>query len=87
MEALYGSIEAATSSQALGWFNGLARAIYSLEHFPDRGRVIHQNKKLRHLLFGRKPSVYKIIYGIDKLNLVVSVLHIRHAARDSRSPD
>ena len=36
---------------------------------------------LRHLLFGKKPNVYRIIYAIDERTHVVRVLHIRHGAR------
>jgi mRNA-degrading endonuclease RelE of RelBE toxin-antitoxin system len=37
---------------------------------------------LRQLLYGRRPHVYRIIYEIDEGNRIVSVLHIRHGARD-----
>jgi toxin ParE1/3/4 len=37
--------------------------------------------RLRHLLYGRKPNVYRIIYAIDEGNRVVTVLHIRHGSR------
>lgn len=52
-----------------------------LERFPERGAVIRESKKLRHLLFGKKPSTYRIIYALDKRKRLVSVLHIRHSAR------
>jgi toxin ParE1/3/4 len=82
MEATYAYINADGSKHAFAWFNRLTKTIYSLERFPTRGPIISENKKLRHLLFGKKPAVYRIIYGIDKRNQVVNVLHIRHAARD-----
>jgi plasmid stabilization system protein ParE len=81
MEAIYEFINAEASDRAFAWFNNLAREIYSLERFPERGAVIRENKKLRHLLFGQKPSTYRIIYALDKRHHVVSVLHIRHGAR------
>jgi toxin ParE1/3/4 len=87
VEAIYDAVEADTSMQAFAWFNGLAQAIYSLERFPDRGTAVSENKKLRHLLFGRRPSVYRIIYRIDKRKRIVNVLHIRHAARAASSPE
>ena len=81
MEAIYEFIHAEASENAFAWFNDLAREIYSLERFPRRGAVIPGSKKLRHLLFGKKPSTYRVIYALDKRNHVVNVLHIRHGAR------
>jgi len=56
-----------------------------LERFPERGAVIPESKKLRHLLFGKKPSTYRIIYAVDKRNDVLNILHIRHSARAALS--
>ena len=80
MEAIYEFIDAEASENAFAWFNDLAREIYSLERFPERGAVIRESKKLRHLLFG-KNGTYRIIYAVDKRKHLVSVLHIRHSAR------
>jgi plasmid stabilization system protein ParE len=85
MEAIYEFIHAEASETAFAWFNGLAREIYSLERFPERGAVTQESKKLRHLLFGKKPSTYRIIYAVDRRNNVVNVLHIRHGARAALS--
>ena len=85
LEATYDYIEADASEQALSWFNRLAKAIHSLERLPSRGLVIPENKKLRHLLFGKKPHIYRIIYAVDKRRHVVNVLHIRHGLRRSLS--
>ena len=85
MAAIYEFIDAKASESAFAWFNDLAREIYSLERFPERGAVIRESKKLRHLLFGKKPSTYRIIYAVDKRNDVVNVLHIRHSARAALS--
>jgi toxin ParE1/3/4 len=81
MEAIYSYIEADASEQAFAWFNRLARAIHSLERFPDRGSAISKGKKVRHLLFGKRPHVYRIIYFVDLRSHIVNVLHIRHGAR------
>jgi toxin ParE1/3/4 len=83
LEAIYDFIEADSSESAFTWFNRLAEAIYSLERFPERGAVIPENKKLRHLLFGKSPNTYRIIYALDKHKNAVNVLHIRHGARAS----
>ncbi len=44
--------------------------------------MITENDRLRHLLYGKRPHVYRIIYAIDERRRVVNVVHIRHAARD-----
>ncbi len=85
LEAAYDYIEADASEQASSWFNRLAKTIYSLERFPGRGLVIPENKKLRHLLFGKKPHIYRIIYAVDKRHHVVNVLHIQHGVRRALS--
>jgi toxin ParE1/3/4 len=85
MEAIYIDVEADVSRHEFAWFNRLAKAIYSLERFPSRGPVIPENKKLRHLLFGKQPHVYRIIYGVDKRYRVVNVLDIRHGVRRALS--
>ncbi len=81
LEAIYEFIEADSSEKTLGWFNALTETIYSLERFPERGAVIPEDKKLRHLLFGQKPDTYRIIYALNKPRNAVNILHIRHGAR------
>jgi toxin ParE1/3/4 len=79
---IYQHLEAEVSTQALRWFKGLEAAVYSLEQYPDRAPTTPEDTKLRHLLYGRKPHVYRIIYEIEKRTFMVNVLHIRHGARD-----
>jgi len=86
MEAIYEFIEADVSESAFASFNNLAKAIYRLERFPERGAVVPESKKLRQLFFGKKPDTYRIIYEVSGRNLVVSILHIRHGARSVPSP-
>lgn len=81
MEAIYEFIEADTSEKAFAWFNEFAETMYSLERFPERGTRVPESKKLRQLLFGKTPNIYRIIFATDKRNHVVNVLHIRHGAR------
>jgi toxin ParE1/3/4 len=81
MELIYEFVQADLSDKAFAWFNDFAEAIYSLERSPDRGAVGPESKKLRHLLFGKKPTTYRIIYTVDKRHAAVSILHIRHGAR------
>ena len=83
LERIYEYIEGDSSDAAFAWFNDLTETIYSLERFPERGQVTPEDRKLRHLLFGRAPGVYRIIYGVDKRRGAVEILHVRHSARGS----
>jgi toxin ParE1/3/4 len=83
---IYTYIHAENSRKAHAWFNGLGAAIASLDQHPARGPVIPGNDRLRHLLYGTKPHVYRIIYAIDERRRVVSVVHIRRGARDRLTP-
>jgi toxin ParE1/3/4 len=78
--ALYDAIDGEHSDAARRWFSGLQR-----EANPLRSPVTPENKNLRHLLYGRKPHVYRVIYRIVKSRGEVQILHIRHGVRD-RAP-
>lgn len=84
---IYQTIDAADATQARAWFNGLEQAILSLEEHPSRGAPTQEDRNLRHLLYGRGRHRYRIIYAIDETNRVVTVLHIRHGARDAFTAD
>ena len=79
---IYRYVQAEISERASSWFDGLEKAIYSLERYPERGPITPEDRKLRHLLYGRRPHVCRIIYEIKKRSSRVDVLHIRHGARD-----
>lgn len=78
---LYDQIHAAGSDHARNWYFGLHAAILSLRRMPERCPVAPENKTLRHLLYGRKPHVYRVIFRISKEWRTVDVIHIRHGAR------
>jgi toxin ParE1/3/4 len=78
---LYGEINAGNSDVALKWYRGLKKAILSLEEQPNRCPVTPENSMLRHLLYGRKPHIYRAIYRVLEKQKQVEVLHIRHGAR------
>ncbi len=80
---LYQTINAENPTQAYAWFNGLERVILSLDENPARGPVTFEDASLRHLLYGRGRNIYRVIYAIDPGRHVVTVLHIRHGARDA----
>lgn len=81
LELIYEYVRAAQSDKASAWFNGLEEAIYSLEDYPNRGTVAPERSNLRHLFYGRKAGIYRIIYYVDERRKAVTILHIRHGAR------
>jgi plasmid stabilization system protein ParE len=91
LERIYLTIAADSSEQARVWFNGLERSVLSLDEHPARGApigaTIPGGGELRHLLYGRKGRRYRVIYAIDQASSIVTVLHIRHGARDAFRPD
>lgn len=86
LEYLYQYIHAESSPTAARWYNGLERAIRTLECFPRRcpsaPEALKARRPLRHLLYGRKPYVYRVIYEIAESYKTVHILTIRHGARD-----
>jgi toxin ParE1/3/4 len=81
--ALYLRINAEDSAVALKWYRGFKEAILSLEQQPGRCPVTPESDKFRHLLYGRKPHVYRAIYRVLEKQKKVEVLHIRHGVRRS----
>ncbi len=81
LASLYEEIDAGDSEAALKWYRGLEEAVLSLERLPNRCPQTSENPQLRHLLYGRKPHVYRVIYRVLKREKRVEVLHIRHGAR------
>jgi toxin ParE1/3/4 len=86
LRRVYRTINAEDSAQARDWFNGLEKATISLDENPARAPVILEDDSPQHLPYGRKPNIYRIIYAIDERNRVVTVLHIRHGAREAFTP-
>ena len=78
---LYREVNAGRSAAARKWYEGLRNAILSLESHPNRCPVTPEAPKLRHLLYGKKPHVYRVIYRVLEKPKQVDVLHIRHGAR------
>ncbi len=79
--SLYEEIHAADSEAAKKWYEGLKKAVLTLESLPNRSPVTPENPQLRHLLYGRKPHVYRVIYQVLNGERRVDVVHIRHGAR------
>jgi plasmid stabilization system protein ParE len=81
LSVLYVEIDTEHSGAALKWYRGLKAAILSLGDHPSRCPVTRKSGKLRHLLYGHKPHVYRVIYRVMEKRKHVEVLHIRHGAR------
>jgi mRNA-degrading endonuclease RelE of RelBE toxin-antitoxin system len=85
LESLYQEKNAAESQAAARWYNGLEESVYALAEYPNRCPVAPEarrlKRKIRHLLYGNKPHIYRVIYDIDERRKIVWVLTIRHGAR------
>ena len=81
---IYERISAVDSPAAAKWFNGLEAAIDTLEQFPGRCPLAPESRaaqqQFRHLLYGSKRDVYRVIYDIDERRNLVRVRAIRHSA-------
>jgi toxin ParE1/3/4 len=78
---LFEEIHAEHSDAALKWYRGLREAILSLEEQPNRCPVTREKDQLRHVLYGHKPNIYRVIFRVLERQKYVEVLHIRHGAR------
>jgi toxin ParE1/3/4 len=85
LESLYVEKNAAESQAASRWYSGLEEAVFALAAFPNRCSAAPESRKmrrkLRHLLYGKKPHIYRVIYEVNERQQVVWVLHIRHGGR------
>ena len=81
LAGIYSRIEAETRARAARWFDGMEKAINGLEEHPNRAPVTPEDRALRHLLYGKKPNVYRVIYEIEEDTSTVYVLHIRPPGR------
>lgn len=90
LEILYVEKNAAESHAAARWYNGLEQAVYALASYPHRCPVAPEarrtKRKLRNLLYGTKPHIYRVIYEVDEERETVWVLTIRHGARRKLKP-
>jgi toxin ParE1/3/4 len=80
-QLLFEQINAEYSDAALKWYQDLWDAILSLESKPNRGSSFQKRGRLRQLLYGHSPHIYRIIYRVLERQKQVEILHIRHGAR------
>jgi toxin ParE1/3/4 len=81
LDNIYQYIQAEESAKAAAWFNGLQETVMSLSSLPFRAAVTPEDPTLRHLLYGNKPHIYRVIYSVDEKKHTVTVLTVRHGAR------
>ena len=90
LDALYIFLAERAPSQGIAWFNSLERAILALGQMPRRYRIaaesLDPDQPVRVLHYGRSPHVYRVFFTIDERAKVVTVLHIRHGARQRPTP-
>ena len=77
-----------SASAAARWHAGILAAIRTLAGNPERCPLADEaadlGVDLRQLLYGRRRSVYRILFTIE--GQAVNVLRVRHAAQDRLSP-
>ena len=75
--------------KAKDWYEGLLKAIFSLEQFPKRGSIALESKDLgleiRQLLYGKKKQAFRILFSIsvdfETREDIVQIYRIRHISR------
>jgi toxin ParE1/3/4 len=84
-ENLYIDKNVAESKVAARWIVGLKLKIAGLATSPHRcshaPEAAEFNRSLRHLLYGKRPHVYRVVFEIDEERNIVWLLTIRHGAR------
>jgi toxin ParE1/3/4 len=90
LEELYLWVVERAPSRGAAWFNGLERAILSLEQLPERCRIapesLDPDLPVRVFNYGRSPHVYRVFFTIHEAIKVVRVVHIRRGARQRPEP-
>jgi plasmid stabilization system protein ParE len=81
LKSIFEFIDADDSQAAAKWFNGLEETILNLATLPNRGMLTDYDPRLRYLLYGNKPHLYRVLYRIDEKSKTVAIRHIRHGAR------
>jgi plasmid stabilization system protein ParE len=76
-------------ANAARWRRGLLEAVRSLSQQPMRCQLAPESaffkQEIRQLLYGKQGGVYRVLFMINEKT--VSILHIRHAAREYLQPD
>lgn len=76
-----------TAEQAQKWYQGLIKAIRSLQTMPHRCVIARENnffsQEIRQLLYGKGQHTYRILFTVldEPTQSTVRVLHVRNAAQ------
>src|ERR1700682_732871 len=85
LEELYLWVVDRAPTQGAAWFNGVERAILSLEQLPKRCRVALESfdpdQRVRVLNYGRSPHIYRVFFTVDDSAKVVGIVHLRRGTR------
>jgi plasmid stabilization system protein ParE len=89
LEELYLWVVARAPQQGAKWFNGLERAVLSLDEHPKRCPVAPESIDPDHpvRVLSRKPHVYRIFFTVDDPARRVRIVHVRRSARRPAAPD
>jgi plasmid stabilization system protein ParE len=91
LEELYRWVVARAPQQGARWFNGLERAVLSLDQHPKRCPVAPESidpaHPVRVLSYGRTPHVYRVFFTVDDTDRFVRVVHVRRGARRPPAAD
>ena len=86
LENLHKRLPADDSNAVVSWLDQLEDAIFSLERFPLRCPLAPEKRLsrrgIRHLLFGAKRDVYRVLYDIDEKHRIVRIRTVRHGSMD-----
>ena len=89
LDEAYRWIAERSPENAARWFNRFLESLSTLEQSPKRCSVAPESeqigREIHQLLYGRRGGVYRALFVIEKDE--VHVLHIRHAARDTMTPE
>ena len=81
LDLVFVAIDAENSEAALKWYFGLREAILSLESLPNRCPITPESRFHRHLLYGRRADVYRVIFQVSEEAREVAIVHIRNGAQ------
>jgi plasmid stabilization system protein ParE len=91
LEQLYLWVVAQAPHRGPAWFNGLEKAILSLDRHPDRCPIAPEGLDSAHpirvLHYGRRPHIYSVFFTVDHADEAVRIVHVRHGARKPATPD
>lgn len=81
-------LEQNAGDAGIRWLVGMQKQIASLDSFPHRCSLAPESSRfpfeVRHLLYGRKPRVYRILFTVD--GDAVRILHIRRPGQQPSNP-